>query len=93
MGRRCLRLCNASLRWATVRCWERASGSGSVALTQLLARKTPICTVTKSCSLHLTRASTLNLLNVPTDVKIYIRPSRQPAMLISLVESWWCSEV
>ena len=83
MGRRCLRLCNASLMGngallgAGIWQWQRGTNAvaGEVSL---------------HCNQSLQSAPTLNLLNVPTDVEIYPRPSRQPAMLISLVESWSC---
>ena len=68
MGQRCLRLCNASLRWATVRClgtgiWQWQRGTNAVAGE-----------VAKTPSLHCNQIlqsapkPTLNLLNVPTDV-------------------------
>ena len=64
MGRRCLRLCNASLKWATVRC----CGSGSVAPYQRSCWPGLHCNRFLQSAMR--RASTMNLLNVPTEVDI-----------------------
>ena len=64
MGRRCLRLCNASLKWATVRC----CGSGSVAPYQRSCWPGLYCNRFLQSAMR--RASTMNLLNVPTEVDI-----------------------